>query len=179
MQIAMSDLAAPGQTCLHYLFESWCNADGDWRKSCVYVNVCSKNSRTRRGVKRWLTYQELVSKLGETVAFAIVEHKRSVQDSEEVRDHPDCPGVKARCYTISSSCQSCYTHYTVKSLAACYQEAQQFWVLDSEAEEEIQEDWISKLLTVSEDSGSPKKSFNRRARIPKGRAAKAKVADLC
>ena len=131
----------------------------------MYVNACSKNSRTRRGVKRWLTYQELVSKLGETVAFAIVEHKRSVQDSEEVRDHPDCPGV--------------YTHYTVKSLAACYQEAQQFWVLDSEAEEEIQEDWISKLLTVSEDSGSPKKSFNRRARIPKGRAAKAKVAELC
>ncbi|CAE7240861.1 unnamed protein product [Symbiodinium sp. CCMP2592] len=102
--------AGEGLTCLHYLFESWCNAEGDWRKSCVYVNVCSKNTKTRKGVKKWLTFQELVSKLGETVAEAIVEHKRSVKDSAEVRDHPDCPG-----------------------------EAQQFWVLDSEAEEDIQE----------------------------------------
>ncbi|CAE7562336.1 unnamed protein product [Symbiodinium sp. CCMP2592] len=106
----MLGFAVPGLTCLHYLFESWCNAEGDWRKSCVYVNVCSKNTKTRKGVKKWLTFQELVSKLGETVAEAIVEHKRSVKDSAEVRDHPDCPG-----------------------------EAQQFWVLDSEAEEDIQE----------------------------------------
>ncbi|CAE6956176.1 unnamed protein product [Symbiodinium sp. CCMP2592] len=124
--------AGEGLTCLHYLFESWCNAEGDWRKSCVYVNVCSKNTKTRKGVKKWLTYQEIVSKLGETVADAIVEHKRSVK------------------------------------------EAQQFWILDSEAEEDIQEDWISKLLTVSEDGGSPNRGCNRRAKYPKGRAAKAK-----
>ena len=60
-------------------------------------------------------------------------------------------------------------------VATCYQEAQQFWVLDSEAEEEIQEDWIMQLLTISEETGSPNKGINRRGKCPKGRAAKAKA----
>ena len=88
----------------------------------MYVNVCSKNSLKRKGVKKWQTYRELVAKLGEEVADAIVETKKQIDD--ENRANPNAPKCEA---------------------------ARQYWVLDEEAEEDVREDWVSRLLTISDD----------------------------
>ena len=87
-------ICGPGKAALHYLFESWVTSEENWRKSSVFINVANKESRTRRGVKRWLTIAELTQKFGEATATAIKEYKEANQP-EEVRDNPDCPGVEA------------------------------------------------------------------------------------
>ena len=61
------------------------------------LNVANKSGTRRSGVKRWLTYEEIKQKLGETVERAIVEYKLRNEDvkRDEVRCHPDRPDNEA------------------------------------------------------------------------------------
>ena len=67
-------------------------------------------------------------------------------------------------------------------LTALCQEARQYWVLDSDSTEEIQEDWITRLFKAGEEEPlprqSPQSSEKKKKKAPKkaGKAkAKAKV----
>ena len=79
-----------------YIYESWLAADEKWTKTSVYLNVTSTQGTRRKGVKRWMTYEEIAKQYGEAVACAIIEHKLSNQDlcETEVRFHPDAPGCE-------------------------------------------------------------------------------------
>ena len=80
-----------------YLFESWCNAEENWKNSCVYTNITSSSGSIRRGVKKWLTRKELVEKLGAEVAEYVIAHKMNDEKlrATETRYHPDAPGCEA------------------------------------------------------------------------------------
>ena len=80
-----------------YIYESWQTAGEVWTRSSVYLNVTSQSGTVRRGVKRWMTQNELARQYGESVAAAIVDYKLSSTElaETEVRWHPDCPGNEA------------------------------------------------------------------------------------
>ena len=84
------------------LFESWCVAGENWRNSSVYLSVTETSGSVRRGVKKWLTRQELNQKLGKEVADAIINFKLNCAklSAEEIREHPDAPGCEAPMHNL-------------------------------------------------------------------------------
>ena len=60
-----------------YLFESWCTAQEEWKKSTIYLTISSKNGTVRRGIKKWMTRMQLEASVGKEVAAAIIEYKLS------------------------------------------------------------------------------------------------------
>ena len=77
-----------------YLYESWNAAQCDWKRSTVYLRVSSKTGSRRFGVKKWLSKAQLASLHGAEVAELMILHNTEHQP-DEVRDHPDCPGMEA------------------------------------------------------------------------------------
>lgn len=79
------------------LFESWNECGADWRKSSIFLQVTSKDKHKRRGVKSWLTKEQLTQRFGSEGAEAIITYKTNDQtlSKSEVRDSPDAPGIEA------------------------------------------------------------------------------------
>ena len=87
-----------------YIYESWLAAGENWTQISVYLSATSTTGTRRRGVKRWLTYAEIERQYGATVAKAMVDHKLNTPElaENEVRFHPDAPGVEAPWMHITS-----------------------------------------------------------------------------
>ena len=154
-----------------YIYESWLQASEVWTRSTVYLNVtCSQGTR-RRGVKRWMTRCEIEKQYGESVAMCIIEHKLNNPElcEQEVRWHPDCPGVEA---TIGVA--RCVPFRVLEYHTYSLQEARQYWVLDSESTEEVKEDWISRLFKAAEQEDSEPSSSPRSAEKKKKKEAAAR-----
>ena len=79
-----------------YIYESWLAADEKWTSTSVYLNVSNTSGTRRRGVKRWMTHEEISKQYGTQVAQAIIDHKLGTHElsETEVRWHPDAPGVE-------------------------------------------------------------------------------------
>ena len=75
------------------LFEAWLNCTGDWAKSSLYINCKSSHSSVRKGVRRWMTRQEVVGRFGESAAEAIILRKLGdpTLSVSECRRHPELP----------------------------------------------------------------------------------------
>ena len=69
------------------LFESWLQSNEVWAKSTLLVRLRSRNSSTRRGLRRWLFRSDMVQKWGEHVTDMMIEAK-------EIKFHPDLPKDK-------------------------------------------------------------------------------------
>ena len=61
----------------------------------MFLNITSTSGSIRRGVKKWMTKQEIADKLGPAVADFIVNFKYASNLQDEIRDHPDAPGCEA------------------------------------------------------------------------------------
>ena len=81
-----------------YMYESWLLADESWSKSKLYLTLKKKGSHARRGLRRWYTFPEMVSKFGAEAAQDIKERKENDPKlrETEIRPHPECPGNEAR-----------------------------------------------------------------------------------
>lgn len=90
--------SSQGPSLMTTLFESWTQCEGNWTKSSLYLEVCSKDKITRRGVKRWMIFKEMCDKFGEEGATFIAEHKKSDKklSEQEIRPHPNAPNCKER-----------------------------------------------------------------------------------
>ena len=85
------------------LYESWIGASEIWEKTTVFLNITSKSGSVSRGSRKWMTRTEMVAKLGAEATDAIINNKENDPAlKSQIRDHPDCPGVKARCGPVHS-----------------------------------------------------------------------------
>ncbi|CAE7351856.1 unnamed protein product [Symbiodinium sp. CCMP2456] len=91
-----------------FLFENWLTSSESWMKSSLLQRLKSKNSNAKRGLRRWLTKQEMVAKWGEEIAQAMIETKENDDEKAmtEIRAHPELPLREDYC--IVSSCISLY-----------------------------------------------------------------------
>ena len=78
------------------LYESWNDSQEDWAKSNLYLQCISKDSNKKKGVRRWMTFKELVERFGESPAQAITTRKLDDADllRTETRWHPEAPNVE-------------------------------------------------------------------------------------
>lgn len=78
--------------------------NGNWKKGIVWKEVIQKHKGTSRGVRKWLTRVQLISHFGtKQIADAVIQRKVSTPDlAEEVREHPELPGVGI---DIQNSCK--------------------------------------------------------------------------
>ena len=77
------------------LYDAWAACEGDWKKSSFLQSVKERHSSKRRGVRKWLTVQEMDARFGPELAEQIRNRKlfdESLKESE-VREHPECPGM--------------------------------------------------------------------------------------
>lgn len=76
------------------LYDAWASCEGDWKKSSFLQSVKERHSATRRGVRKWLTVQEMDSRFDKDLAEQI--RNRELFDEHlkktEVREHPECIG---------------------------------------------------------------------------------------
>ena len=124
-----------------YLYEAWLSAGQDWNNSRLIMQAGTKSGTVKRGRKCWMTQKQISDKFGDEVAQAIVEYK--VKDPElsksEVRWNPNCPFSEARLKRLL--------------VAFVWQAARQYYVLDEDAEEDTEEDWVTKLFEATESDG--------------------------
>ena len=82
---------------MSYLYESWMSAGEDWKKSTVWINIQSKSGTIRKGVKCWMTRNQITQRLGKELMEDICSYKLSSDElkEKETRFHPDAPGVEA------------------------------------------------------------------------------------
>ena len=81
-----------------YLFDAWLTAGEDWKKSKLLEILRSKTGSRKRGIRKWLTFDEMEQKWGKQIAQEIREAKLNDPDlkARETRDHPDLPKNEAR-----------------------------------------------------------------------------------
>ena len=81
-----------------YMYESWLLAEGSWKNSKLYLTLKKKGSHSRRGLRRWYTFDEMVTKFGAEAARDIKERKENDPKlcGTEIRAHPECPDNEAR-----------------------------------------------------------------------------------
>ena len=78
------------------LYEAWTECSGNWKESKIYSQAKSKDKRTIRGRRRWMTKTELDTKFGEEGARLLVDYKMSDPKLKETetRAHPSAPNVE-------------------------------------------------------------------------------------
>ena len=83
---------------MSYLYESWMSSGENWKKSTVWVNIQSKSGTIRKGVKCWMTRNQITQRYGKELMEDICAYKLSSDDlkEKETRYHPDAPNVEAR-----------------------------------------------------------------------------------
>ena len=77
------------------LYDAWASCEGVWTKSTFLQSVRERHSTKRRGVRKWLTSQEMDTRFGEELAEQIRNRKlfdENLKDTE-VREHPECVGL--------------------------------------------------------------------------------------
>ena len=111
------------------LFEAWLNCAGDWAKSSLYINCKTSHSSIRKGVRRWMTRQEVVDRFGEAAAEAIILRKLGDANLSvtECRRHPELPDSI---------------------------DLMQFLILDTEIQVEKEEDLMQILYKAAETSNA-------------------------
>ena len=75
------------------MFESWLTSSEDWKSSKLLLTLRSKTSKTKRGLRRWMTFQQMVAQWGEEIALEMKNHKEADEHlrKTEIRRHPDLP----------------------------------------------------------------------------------------
>lgn len=80
------------------LFDAWVQCEeGNWDKSKFYMDIKTRHSSRRRGVRKWLLRHEMVEKFTEPVAQAMIDHKLADEKllEKETRYHPNLPPKEA------------------------------------------------------------------------------------
>lgn len=79
------------------LYESWQEAEGDWKKSKIFLQVTKKDSSAMMGVREWMTRDQIVKLYGEEGADAIITRKQEDKRlaEQEIRAHPECPDCQS------------------------------------------------------------------------------------
>ena len=78
---------------LQDLFEQWVTGDEDWCKTRAFAKITNSSGKLENDVKDWVTRLELVQKMGENAADAMIAYMEQ-HNQEKIRDHPDAPGIK-------------------------------------------------------------------------------------
>ena len=72
---------------LHFLYEDWLNAGGDWTKSSVYYNSLEKSKFNRRGKYVYMTYRDVEAKYSSAIAKNIKKNKLELEQNRA--EHED------------------------------------------------------------------------------------------
>ena len=93
----LADKSEPYSPERSYLFDAWVTSEESWTKSRLLQSLRSKDSKLKKGLRRWCTMKEMVERWGQTIAEDIVAHKLADKNlrEREVRRHPDCPDREA------------------------------------------------------------------------------------
>ena len=81
------------------LFDAWCQCEeGQWNKSSFYMDIKTRHSSKKRGVRKWLLEHEMNTKFTEPIAEAMRFNKRTDPKlfEKETRFHPELPQTEAR-----------------------------------------------------------------------------------
>lgn len=86
------------------MYEDFLKTGGNWKKGLVWREVVRRHRGLSKGVRKWLTKEQLINHFegDEQVANAIIKRKTEIPDlRKEVRDHPELPGHILRLSTIT------------------------------------------------------------------------------
>ena len=96
----MASKAKSSSSARSVLFEDWLQSNECWKHSKLLARLRNRSSTSRRGMRRWLFYNEMIARFGEEVAAAIKETKESDPERSltEIRKWPECEaGFKLHC----------------------------------------------------------------------------------
>ena len=132
------------------MFESWLASNEDWKKSTLLATLRSKNSSARRGIRKWMLFQEMCNRWGEKIALAMVESKEADEQraEDEIRDFPEVPSMK------------------------------QYLCLCEDSEEDLEEEAFETVFSTAfdSDSSSSEESAKKKKKKKKKKSKKAKKA---
>lgn len=150
------------------LYENWSESQGDWRKSAIYMNVTSKSSTKRRGVRVWKTAAQIKEKWGQEAGAALITHKMSCPELRrtQVKDHWDAPPDNTNEDTwenttvmIVRSWWTCITIMHILPLEhLTVQDLKLFLIWDSEEEVQEEEEEVAELYKACDDSDTTSSS---------------------
>ncbi|CAE7338143.1 unnamed protein product, partial [Symbiodinium sp. KB8] len=88
----MASKAKSSSSARSVLFEDWLQSNECWKHSKLLARLRNRSSTSRRGMRRWLFYNEMIARFGEEVAAAIKETKESDPERSltEIRKWPEC-----------------------------------------------------------------------------------------
>jgi len=89
----MNSIPPGDSSALHELYENWIASGEDWRKTRIYIKMTDNSGKIDADARDWLCKTELVQKMGEAGATAMINFLEE-QKPDQVRDHPDAPGIK-------------------------------------------------------------------------------------
>lgn len=76
------------------LFDAWCQCEeGNWAQSKFYMDIRTRHTQKRKGIRRWLLPHEMDERFTPAVAQAMREHKGTKEElwEKETRFHPELP----------------------------------------------------------------------------------------
>ena len=77
------------------IYEKWLSCGENWKKSSWCVSLSTTSTSSRRGARRWMTYQQISSKYSsDEIAQEIVDLKMKDEFEDERKPHPDLPHRK-------------------------------------------------------------------------------------
>ena len=90
----------PGKAEQQTLYEDYLKHNGNWKKGLIWREIVRRHRGASRGVRRWLTRDQLIVHFGNNakVADAVIQRKKDTPDlKNEVRGHPDHPDLPGPC----------------------------------------------------------------------------------
>ena len=76
------------------LYEDFVACDGNWKRGCIYKEICNIKTSATRGIRKWLTEKQLLEFFTEEQTRSIILRKTADPDLclSEIREHPELPG---------------------------------------------------------------------------------------
>ena len=91
----MASKAKTSSDARSVLFEDWLQSGESWKHSKLLARLRNRSSTSRRGMRKWLFYSEMVSRFGAEVALALKETKEADPERSltEIRKWPECEAL--------------------------------------------------------------------------------------
>ncbi|CAE7325059.1 unnamed protein product [Symbiodinium sp. CCMP2592] len=152
---SVHECLGPGSSKTHMsaLYEDFVQCGGKWVNSVVMKTIRHKHKNGKRAARRWMTKSQLLSHFGdESVVEAIVLRKEADKDlaQEEIRDHPDLPGLKQYLVLVED-----------EEVDESEDEIEQLFKTEQNLESESSDEDTKDSGEESSSSGAAKKKKNR------------------
>ena len=74
------------------IYEKWLSCGENWQKSTWCISLTTTSTSSRRGARRWMTFQQISAKYSsDEIAQEIVDQKMTDDFEEHRKPHPDLP----------------------------------------------------------------------------------------